>query len=686
MLTVTPKRCAVAIMLAGSSAIPTQTIFADEVPVENVQSEPVVVVGQATNTVVTPEALETYQANDLSDVFRHVPSVSVGGSVGIAQKIYIRGLEDTLINVTVDGAPQTSSLFHHIGRVSIEPELLQAVEVQAGAGEATSGAGAIGGAIRFKTKSASDLLRDGEQFGSIVKAGYFSNDGHKTSVTGYGKLTEDWGMLASFTRLDSDNMEDGRGNELYGTEADQKLGFIKFNGELTDDQSISLSYEQRNEDGDFGARPNWPVLENDDLFPMDGVRKTGVINHRLNSSDWINLETTAYYTESTIEQDRYDRWGRYEGSIETYGFDVRNITYLDSHTLTYGADYRHDEASSKYLDDPSVWQGWAWDPAIGSFKEKGSVEGVYIQNHWQITDQMLLSFGSRYDNYELKQVTYNHDTDSNGFSNNIGLAYALSGDWTLTAGYAEARRGKEVGDTFTLEHNPNAVSLQPGLDAETVENFEFGLEYHGDNLYSKLSLYRSNIYDVIYDQQGRGAAPEDSTYYENIGKLKTDGLELLIGYQWDALNLQASYHTMNTELNGNDVEGYEHVGLGNSLGDTWNLNLVYSLSDSIEMGWHFTYVESLKNVEVLHRSAELGWIGETQRIDKPSYQVHDIYVQWLPLNDDRLTLNFTVQNLFDEYYRDHASVGDYSEIAGWETVAGLYEPGRDVRLSVSYKY
>lgn len=120
--------------------------------------ESITVVGQATNAVVTTEDLTTYQANDLADVFRLTPSISVGGSVGVAQKIYVRGLEDSLINVTVDGAPQTSTLFHHIGRVTIDPDLLTEVEVQAGAGEATSGAGAIGGAIRFKTKGADDLL------------------------------------------------------------------------------------------------------------------------------------------------------------------------------------------------------------------------------------------------------------------------------------------------------------------------------------------------------------------------------------------------------------------------------------------------------------------------------------------------------------------------------------------------
>ena len=46
--------------------------------------ETVVVVGQATNVSITSEQLESYHANDLADIFRLTPSISVGGSLGIA--------------------------------------------------------------------------------------------------------------------------------------------------------------------------------------------------------------------------------------------------------------------------------------------------------------------------------------------------------------------------------------------------------------------------------------------------------------------------------------------------------------------------------------------------------------------------------------------------------------------------
>ena len=40
--------------------------------------------------------------------------------------------------------------------------------------------------------------------------------------------------------------------------------------------------------------------------------------------------------------------------------------------------------------------------------------------------------------------------------------------------------------------------------------------------------------------------------------------------------------------------------------------------------------------------------------------------------------------LFDEAYIDHSSVGDYSEV--FPSVIGPQEAGRDIRLSVTYDF
>jgi len=651
--------------MAIASALYAHTAVAENAADTSTVLAPVAVVGQTTNVEITAEQLDFYQANDLADIFRHVPSVSVGGSLGIAQKVYIRGLEDTQLSVTVDGAPQTGTLFHHAGRLSIEPELLKKVEVQAGAGEATAGAGAIGGAIHFETKDPEDLLAPGQQFGGMVKGGVFSNEGHRESVSLYGRIGESGGFLASYMNADRDDMKDGNGDTLASTASDQDLGFLKLTSDFADHHRVELAFEKRQEEGDFAQRPNWPVASWSPEYPMESERQTITLNHAFNLNALVNLETTLYRTENSLLQDVHTRWGKFEAEVESYGFDVRNTSQLGAHEVVYGADLRRDEVKTRY-HDPSQGSGNA---------EDGRVMGLYVQDHWQLTDALLLSYGARYDDYEVDQGSDGIKVDSNGLSPNIGFEYDINDQLQLSVGHARAMRGKEVGDGFTL-----GGTIDPNIDPEKVENTEVGIEYDNGDLLLKASVYHSTIDDVILDQLGAG------TVYENAGTVKTRGFEVQAAYQWQQLLLSASFSHNDARLNGNRVEGYEHNGLANSRGDTLTLSALYAYSPQLRFGWNVNYVDDLNNVEVFQRASSIGWIGSTQTINKPGYTVHDIYLTWTPLADDSLELNLAVQNLFDEQYIDHSSVADYNGIAGWEGVSGQPEAGRDIRLSALYRF
>jgi hemoglobin/transferrin/lactoferrin receptor protein len=683
------------------TACTTSTVYAQQAlnEIEEKKIEKIVVVGATTNTEITTEQLEQFQANDLEDIFRQTPSVTVGGSLGIAQKIYVRGLEDSMLNVTVDGAPQTSTLFHHIGRVAIEPELLESIEVQAGAGEATAGTGAVGGAVRFKTKSANDLLINDDKFGGIVKASYFSNSGHKESVTLYGKATDKVGVLASYVNVERDNIEDGDGNEVFGTASDQSLAFVKVNAELTENQALTLSYEQRKENGEFAKNTNWSSLEGGELTQSWGERETIVLNHAWYLSDLVNLETTLYKTDSSFKRELYT----WEASIETTGFDIRNTSDIADHSITYGVERKVDKVNAHSFGDFG-----------GVYDEKGTVTGLYAQDHWQVTDELVLSFGVRHDSYELDHsatgvvwtkidgvwvaehdpaadIAYSIEKES-GFSKNLGLVYNITENLAFSAGYAEALRGRQVTDAFTIDqlvHNED-------LKHESVANKELGLLFNDGTYIFEVSTYLSVIDDVVVDEQGRGA------FHENIGDLESNGYEIVAGYQANNLDLLLSFSHNNVELNntsfvwgdetvelnGVDIEAYEYGGLGNVIGDSINLSVNYELNDQIKMGFNLNYVADLNDIEVFHRSIELNWVSQLETVDKPGYTVADVYISYEPIKN--LVINLAIQNLFDKSYRDHGSIADFGQLGegydDYEGVVGIKEAGRDIRLTASYTF
>ncbi|AVJ55877.1 TonB-dependent receptor [Idiomarina sp. OT37-5b] len=648
--------------------------------------EKIEVVGASTNFSVTAEDIEQFQANDLADIFRESPSVSVGGSVGVAQKIYVRGLEDAYLNVTVDGAQQTSTLFHHIGRVTLDPDLLKQIDVQAGAGEATNGPGAIGGAIRFKTKDAQDLLNEGEQFGGRVKANYFSNDGTRYSGTLYGKLNPSFGLLGYYSAVDRNTMEDGDGDKIYGTAAEQELAFIKASGDITDKHYLSVSLEQRDEEGQFSARPNWFVEEGAPLYPSAAKRDTYVANYRFDQSESIYLEATAYHTQSSFRGGRFD----WLANIDTTGFDLRNTTDRLYHSFTYGVDYRKDEVES--------------GPASGPMEnaEESSVMGIYAQAHSNITTDLVLSYGVRFDDYDFQQrilldeyygepVT---DTavglDDSELSINGGLSYQITDAWKFGLSYAEAARGKEIGDGFTLDEylydSDDVPVVGSDVVPETVENIEASIEYSVSRLNTKLSIYQSTIHDVIFSGFG------GTSIYNNIGDVESTGIELNIAYRWDNLDLYFGFSDADAELKPHqtlysrsydsiDLNGYEFNGLGNSRGSTLVLGADYFIDRDVSIGFNAKHVDSIA-IETLHQALENGWTDSLYTLNKPSYTVLDIYGKWDITGD--LSVNLAITNLLDELYIDHSSVGDYSDV--FPTVIGPYEAGRDVRLSLSYDF
>ena len=640
--------------------------------------EDVVVTAGTTNAAIVAADIERWQAADLADVFRPVPSVSVGGSVGVAQKIYLRGLEDTHLNVTVDGAALTGTLFHHIGRVSVEPELLERVEVQAGAGEATAGFGAIGGAIRFQTRDAQDLLAPGQQVGALIRAGAFTNEGYRTSVSAFGRLHDDWGLLASYVLVDRDNMQDGDGNEMFGTSAEQRLAFVKLSGAPTERQRVSLSYEHRDEEGEFGQRPNWPVMEGESLFPGDAGRRTATASYSLDLNGAVLLEANGYGTRSEFTQDRYDRWGRYGAEMETWGFDLRNTSHLGPNRLTYGVEHRSDRVTSRYLADAEVWSEWAWDPEVGHFVEEGDLYGAYLQNHLRIAAPLLLSAGVRYDSYALEQVTYDDETSSSGFSGNVGLRFEPHPHLSLSAGVAQAMRGKEVGDAFTLERRPGRISLAPDLDPERVTNAEVGGVWDDGRLTASASLYRMSIDDVIQDQLGGGPPPQDAVYYENIGTLESEGLELGLGYALERVRGRIFFTTYEAELNDNAVEGYEHIGLANASGDKWDLSLTWLPTPVLELGWNSTFVAGMEDIEVLHRALEIGWIDALQTVDKPD--AHRIAVGRKPRDKIRRQGEHVGLRRFDNADRaDHLVVERHLDVGG-RRISGPAAASAHVRI------
>lgn len=105
--------------------------------------------GQAVlgNSEITEEDIENRNPSSTKYVFAGESFITASGGAAIGQKVFVNGIEESLLSVTIDGARQNKSALHHTGNVLLDPELLKRVEVSEGLAPADAGPGDLAGSI-----------------------------------------------------------------------------------------------------------------------------------------------------------------------------------------------------------------------------------------------------------------------------------------------------------------------------------------------------------------------------------------------------------------------------------------------------------------------------------------------------------------------------------------------------------
>ncbi len=639
------------------SAQPSAAATADEL-------ETIVVTAQREpgNLRLSGDQLLATQASRLADIFANESSVAVGGGSTVAQKIYVRGFEDVMLNVTVDGAQSPGELYHHQGRVQLEPEFIKSLELDAGAGAATNGAGALTGALRTTLKDAFDLLGADERIGAYVKGTGWANgdDGYGYTASAFGRLTDDVGLVVAFTDRDRDDYQDGNGDPVEPSSYDQHHGYVKLNGNFGD-QTASLTYERLDDEATTFERPNLLNYAGRFLISdQEMSRETLAGNYGWDpDSRLVNLRATLYGNTTDFRIQRQATGLVYgEGDFDSVGLDLRNTSVLGRHALTYGVDYRDDEVvSAQNATPPTAW---------GTTRQNASVLGLYAQDNWKLLETVRLSAGLRFDDYEFESksgVSAGVRIADSGLSPNVGLAWEPIDGLELRAAYAQAFRGVTIREAFF-----SALYVHDGsLESEQADNLEFGLSYERGRFFARGTVYRQNIENFI-DVQFTGTPVWG--YWRNVGDAEVEGYELETGYAFDAMQLSLGVWEADNSLNDQPLAD-ANMGLGTTIGRTW-LGKASGRFDRLRLdyGANLRYVEEVENT-----------ISPTAP-PKEAYFVADVYLNWQAT--DHINLALAANNLFDEFYYDHAT---YTWLGGTaNTYVGYPAVGREWVASLSYRF
>lgn len=139
-------------------------------------------------TVVDARQLEDEMAENMEDITRYIPGVSIADMGRFGENGFnIRGIEGDRVAMTIDGLSMSEGLetarsyeFFRAGRGGVDIDSLKSVEIVKGADSIGAGSGALGGAVVFTTKDPYDYLAaEGNDTHVGGKFGYTGYNGEK---------------------------------------------------------------------------------------------------------------------------------------------------------------------------------------------------------------------------------------------------------------------------------------------------------------------------------------------------------------------------------------------------------------------------------------------------------------------------------------------------------------------------
>jgi hemoglobin/transferrin/lactoferrin receptor protein len=388
--------------------------------------------------------------------------------------------------------------------------------------------------------------------------------------------------------------------------------------------------------------------------------------------------------------------------LDTVGVDVYNTTRFDTgswrHAVTYGLDAFQDKVSTQDRTGTSE---------VTTPGGQRTVSGGFVQWKANYTSMLEVIGALRYDNYQLSSASSSSGGDR--LSPKITVGLVPTAVVTPYVSYAEGYRapsitetlvsgphsGATVNDSFfrcpSGTPGPGADSTfcfvpNPNLRPEVGKNKEIGFNIKkndlftaGDTLRGKINVFRNDISDFI-DQVAYGnplvvptgppPAPSITVLpflqYQNVASARIQGLEAEAMYDANTwfFGLSGSYQ------NGKNLQ----TGFG-----------LYSVPPQ--------KVTTTAGVRLLDRTLILSvmWTSVIANTDIPptytpatSYDLVNLYAQYQPRPD--LTLNFSVENLLNQYYRPYAipvgSTGDTQNDVKWASAG----PGLVVKGGLKYHF
>lgn len=639
-----------------------------------------------TNSIeIDMERIEQNQANSLTEMLKNNSSIEIGGGAKNAQRIYLRGIESSNLNISLDGAKQGKNMFQHrSNELGINPDLLKVVDVKTSP-DASKG-GALGGSIEMTTKDAQDFAKNGKNYGTVFKAGYNTNAEQKHgTATAYSVFNDYVGAYLSVSGVNSEDYEDGDKNKEIGSNYHDRDYLFKISMLNAKDNDLRLTINHNENSGNTRWRGSeYRPLPNE-LEKIVSSTTNYSLNHTYNPNNLLNLETSLNLTDITLEREDENR--KYDN--RNIGLKVQNHFDFDisssENRVSIGAELQKEHGKgSFYIADLKPA-----DKNITKYSDLDSQNiALFIQNRTQIGD-LGIDYGLRFDDYEFE--TGLGKADDNTISPNIGLDYKLSENSLIYANYGKASRMSGI-IPFTWALNTKiGETYSNDLKAEKSKRYEAGYKYEkrdtflsDDYLSFNANIFKTEIKDFIVSKDTNCATGTCGSgeggwtlqdMYNRDDKFESEGFELKLSYAYDIFSTSLGYTKIDTNNKSSDVgnvvginedQNIRRVGGYDSEKFVWNLG--FEVTKDLAINYTLNAVAGTNILD-----------SNNNEIRRAGYTTHDINMKYNITSD--WTLFLAVNNLTNKQYAKSTTISTKNQADTYR-----YEMGRDYRFAVKYDF
>jgi outer membrane receptor for ferrienterochelin and colicins len=624
-------------------AIKIDTVYAASKFTEKVTDAP------SSVTIVMREEIQRFGYRTLGDIIRSVRSFDVTYDRAYSYT-GVRGFTSlgdygsrTLL--LVDGHRMNDPIFDTAAvgtEALLDVDLIERVEFIRGPGSAIYGSNAFFGVINVVTRSGASVN------GVEASTNGGSLDTFGGRVTLGKKLANGIEYLFSATYYDSD----GRGRLFYkefdAPETNHGIAshrdgdtFWSVLGKLSyGDFTLQAGYVTRDKDvptGSFGSVFNAPNTTVDSRGyvelryaheTINGWSLTGRAYY--DTFDYHALASYDYDTGRAVNDDSArERWlGAELGASRSF---------FNRFRLTLGAEVRYsiDLLQRNYDEHPFT-----------SYLDVGAYQlvfGTYADGHLEITKQLSLSAGLRWDHYDSFGNTVNPRT---------ALIWKPRDSTTLKLLYGQAFRAPNVYQLYYSAYNQRS---NPALQPETIRTYEIAADqYFCTNWRGSVSLFRneiSGLIDTVDDASG-------FLVFTNSTGAHVNGAEAEIEGKWDnGILVRASYTRQEA------VSEADGKRLVNSPANVFKTHVTVPLFRDKIFG----------SVELLYTSDRYTLLRN--RTGSAYVLNTTLYSRNLAPN---LEVSASVYNLLDQKYRTPGGVEHLQD--------SLAQDGRTFRLKFTYRF